>query len=610
MDPLTTITATAPLWEGLGTRLITPVGHVLADAWKNMKWDLAEAEYRRRVSINLGTTRLLGNSRPIYIDKIFTDVYVLDTPSARRTYSTEAIEELSYEDLYTAHNKNKLSALEVQRRNPFLYVLGKPGAGKTTFLKYLAIQAANGGIPSTPVFVPMREWAASSFDLMRFLEKLFDICNFPEGRFVVETLLKEGRLLLLFDGLDEVTQVEQKRQELVSAIVDLAKKYPKNQICVTCRTAADAFTFEQFTYVEIADFDELQQLQFARKWYSDAEEKHSVFVEEWRRPRNRGLRDLAATPLLLALLCLAFDETLRFPIRRVDLYTEAIDALLRRWDSSRNIFRDTPYKELSPSRKEQLLSRLAAETFQEKRYAFRPNGVATCIKKYMESLPAPEAHADVHIDSVLRAIEAQHGLVVERARGIFSFSHLTFHEYFTASYIVENADKGSVAKLLRPEIASDPRWREVIVLTASLLHSADTFFDKFVSCVRDYVKSRAPLRDLLQKVNLLACQPQFMDEKVVLQRVESTPEESRSRLLRDIISVMHGHTGKFEELPLRRAYALLAITEGMSYPDIPHSISAIGLVEFCRMNHLMAECLRVASVSERRLIEMRLLSPT
>ena len=34
--------------------------------------------------------------------------------------------------------------------------------------------------------------------------------------------------------------------------------------------------------------------------------------------------------------------------------------------------------------------------------------------------------------------ESHHGLLVERATDIYSFSHLTFHEYFTAKYISDH----------------------------------------------------------------------------------------------------------------------------------------------------------------------------
>ncbi|HNP51292.1 MAG TPA: NACHT domain-containing protein [Nitrosomonas nitrosa] len=609
MDPTLLSSATEPLWKDLNAKIMGNVAKILSVAWENVKWDTAEDEYLRRIVKNLSTTRLLGNPKPIIIDALYTDVYLLDTPSAKRTYSTSAIEKLSYEDLISSDVKKKSSALKIQRTNALLYILGKPGSGKTTFLKYLAIQAANRNIAKTPVFIPLKEWADSKLDLMRFLEKQFDICHFPEAKLVIETLLDQGKMLLLFDGLDEVTQVEQKRRNLIAEILHITQKYPKNSVCVTCRTAADDYTFEHFTYAEIADFDNKQKVEFAQKWYNDNDEKYQIFINEWNRSRNRGLRDLATTPLLLALLCLAFDETLRFPLRRVDLYKEAIDALLRRWDSSRDILRDIPYKELSPTRKEQLLSRLAAETFQKKHYAFRPHGVESHIEKFLKSLPTPEVHVEIHIGSILRSIEAQHGLIVERAKEIYSFSHLTFHEYFTARYIVENVDKGTITRLVRPEIIADHRWHEVVLLTASLLHSADRFFDRFVKCIGDYVISTVHLRNFLQEVNILASQPQLKDKLAGLQHKKIKAGNSQSRVILDMISILSSNTSKFGKMPLRRAYTLLAISEGVICTQMQHSTEAIGLYKYCRMNQLMTECLCVASVNNRSALEHSLLSP-
>jgi predicted NACHT family NTPase len=81
--------------------------------------------------------------------------------------------------------------------------------------------------------------------------------------------------------------------------------------------------------------------------------------------------------------------------------------------------------------------------------------------------PEPEA---LRIDSavVLKSIQAQHGLLVERARGIYSFSHLTFQEYFTAREIVAtNQINFLVARI------NEKPWREVFLLTFGMIRSAD-----------------------------------------------------------------------------------------------------------------------------------------
>ena len=77
--------------------------------------------------------------------------------------------------------------------------------------------------------------------------------------------------------------------------------------------------------------------------------------------------------------------------------------------------------------------------------------------------------------AILRAIEVQHGLLIERARGIYSFSHLTFQEYLTARKIVASSNSEELHRALQ-QLATqitNPQWREVILLTSSMLPNAD-----------------------------------------------------------------------------------------------------------------------------------------
>lgn len=72
--------------------------------------------------------------------------------------------------------------------------------------------------------------------------------------------------------------------------------------------------------------------------------------------------------------------------------------------------------------------------------------------------------------AVLRSIEAQHGLLVERARGIYSFSHLTFQEYFTAKHFVDSSGSQALENLANH--ITESRWREVFLLTAEMMPNA------------------------------------------------------------------------------------------------------------------------------------------
>ena len=90
----------------------------------------------------------------------------------------------------------------------------------------------------------------------------------------------------------------------------------------------------------------------------------------------------------------------------------------------------------------------------------------------MQRLPDKEKPEGADAGLVLRQIEAQHGLIVERAVGIFSFSHLTMQEYFTASHVVKSHDEKLLDALVTAAL-QDQKWREVILYTVGLLPSAD-----------------------------------------------------------------------------------------------------------------------------------------
>ncbi len=241
--------------------------------------------------------------------------------------------------------------------------------------------------------------------------------------------------------------------------------------------AASEYVFPGFRDVEVADFTAEQVKEYAAKWFGETvNQVPAALSSSWTAKENEGLRELCNVPLLLSMLCLYFDDAMSFPARRVELYEDALDALLRKWDSSREIQRDEIYRSLSPRRKMQMLAHVATDAFVRGKYYLTTRELADRLVEYLSKVPGAPAAADIDGEAVLRAIEAQHGVLVERAHNIHSFSHLSFQEYFTARYITENQVK------LRTTISfsqylTDARWREVFQLTASLLDRAEDFIE-------------------------------------------------------------------------------------------------------------------------------------
>src|SRR2546423_7583182 len=467
--------AIAWLWGIYGKKLTERVGDAAKEKWEEFKWDSAAEAYRGKIKKLYGTMQIMGMAEPVPLDDIFTDAYMLDKPTAFGRFDIERLKQSSADPEAPPPQAERINGLRLVVEKGNLFILGKPGAGKTTFLKYVAVKAAEQTIDKVPVFISLKEWADSGAELMDFIVRRFDICNFPDAQPFVEELLKSGSAIVLFDGLDEVNQESGQRDEQTRRMKEFIDRYDRTQCLITCRIAASDYTFEPFIYVEIADFTEKQIQTFVGNWFRKEGEKdedtRKKFLAEFAREDNKGLRDLARTPLLLTLLCLAFNETLTFPQRRVEIYEEALDALLKKWDSSRRIKRDEVYRRLSLGHKENMLARIAAETFEKNEYFIPQAELERLITNYVKNVPPHDMNEATDGEAMLKAIEAQHGIFVERAHKVYSFSHLTFQEYFTAKYIAANSTESVLKNLIR-DYCADKRCREAFMLAPSLLPEA------------------------------------------------------------------------------------------------------------------------------------------
>lgn len=486
--------------EGTQGYLTDTAASKTGELWGRMKWQQAANDYSQKVKTLYGTMRVLGQPAPVDLSGIYTDVHMLSKPTALRRYSIEQLKEQYSQPLSRSRLKERQGGLAVVQRTDKLFILGKPGAGKTTFMKHLALQAIEGQIERVPIFVSLKELADSEDEVLDFIVQQFEICDFPEAQPFIEYLLEAGKAIILFDGLDEVQQANDQRSSLSTALENFTRQYNANHYVMTCRIAATSYQFRHFTYVEMADFSSPQIQTFVRKWFKDKKDVGDDFLKQLEQPQHKGLQTLAEIPLLLTLLCIAFEETLSFPQRRVEIYEEALDALLKKWDSSRKIRRDEIYHKLSLGRKRQMFARIAAQTFKDSMYFIPQRTLERQIVDYLRHVPPTRRKEDIDGEDVLKSIEAQHGIFVERARQIHSFAHLTFQEYYTAKYIVDNAAYGTLKGLINTHL-SDDKWREVFLLTASLLDQADTFFELFIDQLNQLIANDKKLVSLLTWAN-------------------------------------------------------------------------------------------------------------
>ncbi|MBT9317336.1 NACHT domain-containing protein [Leptothoe spongobia] len=448
-----------------------------------------ETQQKTQALINAkcGQIQILDMNRPIEVEDIFTEVKITDQiPSKRRIELEDLVKKFEQREqqddtkftISRLFEGDKVSGIQLVRDYPKLMILGRPGAGKTTFLKYLATFTNKSEIlPGyVPIFVSLKDFQAeeNQTNLRTHIENELSHCEVHQEIF--NRLLKESRIIFLFDGLDEVRKKH--FNWIIKQIKDLAQAFNNNRFIITCRLAASEYTFENFLEVEVCEFTKKQIALFARNWFTvkGSPKKAKKFINYIKKDKEIG--ELATNPLLLTLLCLVFEESEEFPKNQTELYEEGLDILLRKWDVSRAIERPETYRKLSKNKKEDLLSKIAYATFEKDKGLFKKATIEAEIREYVENLPrsirAPE-EVEPDCSSILKSMIAQHGLIVEVAKGIYSFSHRTFHEYFVSLKIVKTLDPKEQEKCLQSLAIhiSDYRWQEVFLLAACMLPNAD-----------------------------------------------------------------------------------------------------------------------------------------
>ncbi len=155
-------------------------------------------------------------------------------------------------------------------------------------------------------------------------------------------------------------------------------------------------------------------------------------------------------------MCLILQDEGEIPIRSALLYERAIRLLLRKWNDDKAIsgweIGTEFYRNLNIEQKENLLIKIAAQKFEYPKnfILFDQDDLIKKISQHLNLLNRNSALA------ILKAIESQHGLLVERADELWSFSHLTFQEYFTTKWLISLPSEELIRKI------SDPQWQGIV----------------------------------------------------------------------------------------------------------------------------------------------------
>ncbi|WP_228183087.1 NACHT domain-containing protein [Streptomyces anulatus] len=356
-----------------------------------------------------------------------------------------------------------------------LLLRGPAGSGKSTLVQWLALNAARrtfgGELADWNRCVPfvLRLRAFTALDVLPAPADFLRAAGVPLHGSApagwADRLLQQGRALVLVDGVDEVPDRLRKRTE--RWLRDLITAYPRARYVVTTRPSAVPETwlsssgFEPHTLLAMGPED---VRAFIGHWHRAARsecrsEEERAELDPYEKALRRAVgtrRDLgllATNPLMCALLCaLNRDRRMQLPRARKELYDAALDMLLVRRDTEREII-GVEGVDLTREEQTALLQRLAYWLIRNGLVEARQDEAVSLVADWMRAMSQVRGTPE----QVFAHLLNRSGLLREPAPGTVDFVHRTFQDHLGAKAAVEARDFGVLVRH-----AHEDQWDDVV----------------------------------------------------------------------------------------------------------------------------------------------------
>lgn len=340
--------------------------------------------------------------------------------------------------------KQLLSSIE--RGGRFL-ILGDPGGGKSTLGQNICAEVSADG-RFLAVRVRLRDHAKSVrqsrwniFESLKSEIQLSADAAEPSDEFVSHHL-GAGRLLVFFDGLDEITNAKE-RLYAASSIQKFSENNPANPIIVTSRligfdnaTLPDFYrlVIRPFTNSDVRHYVSLYMQKLAKNKIRNSAQLEK-YVERFVKQTATQAKELRDNPLMLSLICGMYDdEKGNIPDNRAKIYEECAKLVYVRWDRERKIDSSTLQREDFFN----LISDIASDVYpkEELQAGVDFRWLVDKVESLLSDLyDDPVKKSREFSETICRELAERTWVFIPTPDGSYEFAHRTFLEFFFARYL-------------------------------------------------------------------------------------------------------------------------------------------------------------------------------
>ena len=528
-----------------------------------------EAErYQTILKEELGYIRMLGlpgvESIKVNLNNdTFVPLRLSDRQERGGLYATES--DLQGSDHILYPDEIMKQAFHDRRGRRMLLVIGDPGAGKTTLLKYYALCALEDytklgfSAPVNVFYLPLRDLVRDKEG--RCTENLpVTLAGWSEKHHqtidakVFNDWLNNDSSLVLLDGLDEISNIEE-RKEVCHWIDHAFSGFSKAYIVVTSRATGyrkdEGIELEsEYERADVQDFTAEQQERFLRNWFraaflkepcekgvneeswqerqkAEAEKRTTTIVAHLKVEKNKGLRQLAAIPMILQIMAILWKDRDYMPESRVKLYEAALDYLLEFRDKRRDI---KPLLSAMCARRVLAPVSLWMQESLKKDEATRAD-IHTEMQKLLDTLDTPPT-AEAFCDYLVKRA----GLLVETGGKEYLFRHKSFREYLAGVQLKDDRPYEHLNQLVAH--FGEDWWEEPLRFFIALVDA--NVFDLFMQKLFDASQSEemTPKQQLLLQT-IIEEAPQKKVDALCDKLLEPATTASRQRVILDCLKAIN-----------------------------------------------------------------------
>jgi len=376
-------------------------------------------------------------------------------------YSVTSTEQLTKHFIIpTLKEKDRelLKPEDIFRHTSKAIIVGAAGSGKTTLLKFLCyyysrIYLAEPATNPIAVFIPAN--SLNNFDISELRCIIEMQANEKVSNDIFERYLKENKIILLVDGLDEINPIL--RRKIFVQINDFSRQFSHLRIILSTRPIALKNEFQNVGFFNLVEFNDREMYEYVSRFIG--KENTKFFMEA---TTNSFSKNLIRNPLQLKLLLSVYKSKGFLPLNLTSFYSDSIDYLFSTWEQEKHI---ASRSLLSLQDKYTILEQLAIYLFKRRtNMLFRSE-----LNKLIKETPIIEDIQNIDIDAFVQELLTS-GILVQMDTESVGFFHLTLQEYYGARAVSKNPR-------IIIDLISQPSYHIIVILACELMDDIDTVIE-------------------------------------------------------------------------------------------------------------------------------------